>query len=131
MCCGWAHFFNAPVLDGSHYSSAFTFKSSSLAVGRRESADKREVLLIAGSTSYSTVGVISLLSKVNGRRPHFFIHRPQQLLARSNTNKSARNISIATVNSQRQVLKLVSINQPKVSCIIWKRSATNADGTVH
>jgi len=65
MCCGWAHFFNA-----------FTFKTSTLAVGRRESADKREVLLIAGAISYSGVGVISLLSKVNGRQPHFFIYRP-------------------------------------------------------
>ena len=95
--------------------SAFTFKSSSLAVGIRESAVKREVLLIAGAISYSGVGVISLLSKVNGRQPHFFIYLPEQQLTRSNTNKSAVNISIAAGNSQRQVLKLVIINQPKVS----------------
>jgi len=73
------------------------------------------MLLIAEAISYSGVGVISLLSKVNGRRPHFFIHRPEQLLTRSNTNKSARSISTAAVNSQRQVLKLVIINQLKVS----------------
>jgi hypothetical protein len=73
------------------------------------------LLLIAGAISYSGVDVISLLSKLNRRQPHFFIYRPQQLLTRSNTNKSARNISIATSNSQRQVLELVIINQPKVS----------------
>jgi hypothetical protein len=71
--------------------------------------------LIAGAISYSGVGVISLLSKVNGRQPHFFIYRHEQLLTRSNTNKFARNIPTATVNSQRQALKLVIINRPKVS----------------
>ena len=71
---------NIAVLDGSHYVPPSPFKSSSLAVGRRESADKREVLLIAGAISYSGVGVgvISLLSKVNGRQTHCFIYRPEQ-----------------------------------------------------
>jgi hypothetical protein len=82
----------------AHFFNAFTFMTSTLAVGRRESADKREVLLIAGAISYGGVGVISHLSKVNGRQPHFFIYRHEQLLTRSNTNKSARNIPTAAVN---------------------------------
>jgi hypothetical protein len=69
---------NIAVLDGSHYVPPSPFKSSSLAVGRRKSADKREVLLIAGANNYSGVGVISLLSKVNGRQTRCFIYRPEQ-----------------------------------------------------
>jgi hypothetical protein len=62
----------------------------------------------------------------NGRTPDSVLHLSAcTTFQRCNTNKSARNISISTVHSKPQVLKLVIINHHKVSWMIWKHSATN------